>query len=76
MGYSDIRLLDGTTIIWPVEELIVTCPLLQNCGVRAKFGTAGVCFEPNHPFHFLYKFLARSLNFLFAGKFNNRGLRL
>jgi hypothetical protein len=24
-----IRLLDGTTIIWPIEELIVTCPLFN-----------------------------------------------
>jgi hypothetical protein len=37
-----IRLLDGTTIIWPIEELNVTCPLLQHCGVRAKFGTATI----------------------------------
>jgi hypothetical protein len=56
-------MLGGITILWP---------LLQDCGVRAKFGTSlysaialSLAFL-NYP----EKFLARSLNFLFCEKIN------
>ena len=64
------------TITWPIEELIVTCPLLQNCGVRAKFGTATIADAFLGRSFCLEKFLARSLNFLFTGKLINLGENL
>ena len=44
-----IRLLDGTTIIWPIEELIVTCPLFSGAvagGARGGHGPP-YCRDPS-----------------------------
>jgi hypothetical protein len=31
----DVKLY--TTFIWPIEKLIITCPLLKICGARHRF---------------------------------------
>jgi hypothetical protein len=78
MGYSD------TLVRWYYNHMAsrrINCDLSPVAKLRCPCQALMPSLAPQEfvstkCFHFLYKFLARSLNFFFAGKFNNRWLRV